>query len=260
MGTDQNKDVVRRFITEVLSGGQLDRIDELLAPSYVNRAFNIDLATFKEMLAGLVAAIPDRRFDVEELIAEGDAVVSRFTFEMRDAGGRTTSVRGLTYYRLADGQIVEDHPITTPELTQALGPDHASTMRSLYELISAGDIDGFGDHVADEFVEHEVMPGLEPSKEGVKEMFRMYRAAFPDMRMKAEDVLASGHTVVARVRATGTHEGEFMGMPATGKPIDVQLIDIIRFGEDGLAREHWGVFDALGMMQQLGAIPAEAPA
>lgn len=133
--------------------------------------------------------------------------------------------------------------------------DHAATMGRLYELISAGDIDGFGNCVADDFVEHEEMPGLEPSKEGVKQLFHMYRAAFPDLRMEAEDVFASGNKVVARVRATGTHRGEFMGMPATGRSVDVQLIDIIRFGDDGLAHEHWGVFDALKMMQQLGAIP-----
>jgi steroid delta-isomerase-like uncharacterized protein len=138
--------------------------------------------------------------------------------------------------------------------------DHASTMRRLYELLNAGDIDGFGDHMAEDFVEHEVMPGLEPSRDGVKQMFRMYRAAFPDLRMEAEDVLVSGDKVVARVRATGTQQGEFMGLPATGKSVNVQLIDIIRFGEDGLAREHWGVFDALGMMQQLGAIPEAATA
>jgi steroid delta-isomerase-like uncharacterized protein len=138
--------------------------------------------------------------------------------------------------------------------------DHASTMRRLYELISAGDIDGFGNHMADDFVEHEEMPGLERSKDGVKQMFHMYRAAFPDLQMEAEDVLVDGDKAVARVRATGTNQGEFMGMPATGKSVEVQLIDIILFGDDGLAHEHWGVFDALGMMQQLGAIPAPAPA
>jgi steroid delta-isomerase-like uncharacterized protein len=133
--------------------------------------------------------------------------------------------------------------------------DAAATMRRLYELLNAGDVDGFGDLIAEDFVEHEETPGLEPTKEGVKQFFRMYRAAFPDLRMEAEDVFASGDKVVARVRGTGTHEGEFMGMPATGKSFDVQLIDIIRFGDDGLAHEHWGVFDALTMMQQLGAIP-----
>jgi len=132
-------------------------------------------------------------------------------------------------------------------------------MRRLYELLSAGDIEGFGEHLADDFNEHDETPGFERSKDGVLQLFRSYRAAFPDLRMTPEDVLASGDKVVARIRATGTHQGDFMGMPATGRSVDVQLIDIIRFGEDGLAQEHWGTFDALGMMQQLGAIPVPAP-
>lgn len=133
--------------------------------------------------------------------------------------------------------------------------DHAVAMTRLYDLINAGDIDGFGDLLAEDFVEHEEMPGLEPSKDGVKQLFHMYRAAFPDLRMDVQDVLVSGDKAVARVRATGTHEGDFLGMAATGRSVDVQLIDITRFGDDGLAREHWGVFDALAMMQQLGAFP-----
>jgi steroid delta-isomerase-like uncharacterized protein len=134
--------------------------------------------------------------------------------------------------------------------------DNAATVRRMYELLNAGDVDGFGDLLADDFVEHEVSPGLEPSKEGVKAFFRMYISAFPDLQMEPQDVLPSGNKVVARTRGTGTHKGEFMGMPATGKRFDVELIDIMGFGDDGLAHEHWGVFDALKMMQQLGAIPA----
>ena len=138
--------------------------------------------------------------------------------------------------------------------------DHAATVQRFYEMISAGDIDGFGALLADDFVEHEETPGLAPTKDGVLEFFRMYRAAFPDLRFDPEDVLASGDKVAARVRATGTHQGEFMGMPATGKRVDVQLIDIIRFGDDGLAHEHWGVVDLMAMMQQLGVIPEGPPA
>ena len=121
MATDNNKDVVQRFVKEVLAGGQLDRIDELVAPGYVNRAFGVGLEAFKGMLAGLSAALPDRRFDIEDLVADGDAVVIRFTGEMRDRSGKTISLRGLTFYRLADGKIVEDDPITTPDLAQQLG-------------------------------------------------------------------------------------------------------------------------------------------
>jgi steroid delta-isomerase-like uncharacterized protein len=135
--------------------------------------------------------------------------------------------------------------------------DHTDTMRRMYELINAGDVDGFGDHLADDFVEHDTMPGLEPSKDGVKQMFRMYRAAFPDLRMEAEDVMADGDKVVTRAWAKGTHTGDaFMGIPTTGKSVTVAMIDIIRFGDDGRAHEHWGVFDALGMLQQMGAVPA----
>lgn len=137
--------------------------------------------------------------------------------------------------------------------------DHAATVRRLYDLLSVGDVDGFAEFLADDFVEHEETPGLAPTKEGVKTFFRMYIAAFPDLRLNVEDVLASGDKVVARLRATGTHQGEFMGIPATGKHVDVQLIDIFRLG-DGLVHEHWGVIDALAMMQQLGVVPDGPPA
>lgn len=138
--------------------------------------------------------------------------------------------------------------------------ERVAAMRRLYELINAGDIDGFGDQLADGFIEHEAAPGMEPTKEGVKQLFRMYRASFPDLRMDVEEVLPSGDKVIGRIRATGTHTGEaFMGLPASGKSVDVQLIDITRFDDDGLAREHWGVVDTLSMLQQLGAIPAMAP-
>ena len=138
--------------------------------------------------------------------------------------------------------------------------DHAATARHMYELISAGDIDGFSEHLADDFVEHEVTPGLAPTKAGVKDFFRMQLAAFPDLHFAPEDVFASGEKAVARVRYTGTNTGAFMGMPATGKSVDVQLIDIFAFGDDGLVREHWGVLDLMAMMQQLGFVPAGPPA
>lgn len=138
--------------------------------------------------------------------------------------------------------------------------DHTVTMRRMYDLLNAGDIDGFGAQLADDFVDHEELPGVAPTKEGTLAFFRMFVAAFPDLRMVLEDVIAGGDKVVARVRATGTHKGAFMDLPPTGRQVDVQLIDIIRFGPDGRAREHWGVLDQLAMMQQLGAIPAGPPA
>ena len=111
MSTEQNKAVVRRFITEVLQGRKLDAIDEVLAPNYVNRAMgDTDLAGFKAMLPAMGAVIPSMRLDIVDLVAEGDAVVARFTSEITLANGKKIDGRGLTYYRLANGKIVEDDP------------------------------------------------------------------------------------------------------------------------------------------------------
>jgi steroid delta-isomerase-like uncharacterized protein len=138
--------------------------------------------------------------------------------------------------------------------------DHSAAAQTLYDRLNAGDIDGFGEMLADDMIEHEETPGLAPTKEGVLQFFRMYRAAFPDLHFHAEDVLPSGDKVVVRARATGTNEGDFMGMPATGKTVDVNLIDILGFADDGLVHEHWGVVDVMAMMQQLGVVPDGPPA
>jgi steroid delta-isomerase-like uncharacterized protein len=137
--------------------------------------------------------------------------------------------------------------------------DHAATMRKTYELISAGDIAGFGDLVADDFVEHQGGPGFPATKEGTLDFFRALLEAFPDLRMDVEDLVADGDKTVARVVTTGTHQGDFMGIPPTGSSVEMQLIDIMRFDAAGRVCEHWGVADMLSLMQQLGVVPDGAP-
>lgn len=137
---------------------------------------------------------------------------------------------------------------------------HANTMRQFYERVNAGDVDGFAALLADDLIEHEEIEGLPQTKEGVVQFMTMLRAAFPDVRMDAEDIIESDDTAWARVRITGTNEGEFMGMPATGKPVDFQAVDIVRFNDQGVAAEHWGVSDTMTMMQQLGVVPEGPPA
>ena len=134
--------------------------------------------------------------------------------------------------------------------------DNATTMRSAYERITAGDIDGFGALLADDFIEHDEVPGLPPTKEGVIAYFRSLLTSFPDMQMNVEDLITSENKAVGRVKATATHQGEFMGVPPTGNAVAIQLIDIMSFDDAGLVCEHWGVADMLSLMQQLGVVPA----
>jgi len=129
MSTEQNKAVVRRFMTEVLSGRNVGLADEVLAPNYANRMTGADLAAFKGFLTGMKSALTDLRFDIDDLVAEEDSVVARWKMEATHTGslmgesptGKKISARGLTYYRLDNGRIVEDDPLSTPDLLQELG-------------------------------------------------------------------------------------------------------------------------------------------
>ena len=119
---DGNKAVVHRFIKEVLSGGNIDLIDELLAPDYVNPGMGVTNRTgFKAVVSGLKAFGPARDFEIADLVAEGDSVVFRGNMNITLASGKKVSARVITYYRLANGKIVEDEPISTPPLTELLG-------------------------------------------------------------------------------------------------------------------------------------------
>jgi hypothetical protein len=123
MGTEENKAVVRRFMNEVLRGGNLDVADEVLAPNYVNVAMgDADLAGLKAMVAATHAALREQRFDDEELVADGDAVFARFNYTATLPDGSTTTVRAMAYYRLADGRIVVNDVMFDPDLMSLLGP------------------------------------------------------------------------------------------------------------------------------------------
>jgi predicted ester cyclase len=129
MSTEKNKAVVRQFINEALTGRNLAIADEVLAPNFVNRMTGGDLTAFKGMLTGMSAALSDLQIDIDDLVAEGDSVVARWNMAATHSGslmgeeptGKRVSTRGLTYYRLVDGRIVEDDPISSPDLLQALG-------------------------------------------------------------------------------------------------------------------------------------------
>jgi steroid delta-isomerase-like uncharacterized protein len=123
------------------------------------------------------------------------------------------------------------------------------------EVVGRGNVDVIDAMLSEDFTEHEEFPGIEPSREGVKQFFTLFRTAFPDASMTPEHMIADGDLVAAHVRIRGTHQGEFLGVPPTGKQIDVPAVDIVQFREDGIATAHWGVTDAMMMMQQLGAIP-----
>ena len=137
--------------------------------------------------------------------------------------------------------------------------DPKSVMHRFFDGVNAGDLSVIDDLVADDFVEREPFPGIAPDKEGVRQFFELFRSAFPDFRMEPHEIIAEGDLACVRSTTTGTHEGEFMGIPPTGRKIEVPGFDLVRV-RDGQAVEHWGLLDGMTLMQQLGAIPEQAPA
>ena len=135
--------------------------------------------------------------------------------------------------------------MSTIEQNKAIARQH-------YE--KSADLDAAFKLVAPDVAFH-AMPGVPPTYEGWKQAHAMFLAAFPDMRIIIEDEIGEGDQVVTRWTMTGTHQGELMGIPATGKPVRISGISTDRIA-DGKVVEHRAEFDTVGMMQQLGAIPA----
>lgn len=128
------------------------------------------------------------------------------------------------------------------------------------EVINQGNISMIDELLIPDFVEHEELPpGIPPGREAPKVLFSMLRSAFPDLKATIEHLIAEGDKVVLHMTWTGTHKGEFMGIPPTGKGISITVMDILGIAE-GKFVEHWGVMDSMAMMQQLGVVPAPGQA
>ncbi len=127
--------------------------------------------------------------------------------------------------------------------------------RFFAQVFNAHNVDAIDELLSDDFVEHQEFPGFGHDRAEAKRFFAYMTQAFPDLHAEIHEMVASGDRVAIRSTFTGTHEGEFLGVPPTGKSVSVDGIDIVRV-VDGRATDHWGIFDAMGMMQQLGVMPA----
>jgi steroid delta-isomerase-like uncharacterized protein len=128
-------------------------------------------------------------------------------------------------------------------------------LHGIYEAINTGNLALLDEFVAPDYTEHsEGFEGVEPFKQQIT----AFRAAFPDLRVTVEDLLIDGDRFASRTTVTGTHAGDLMGMPATGRRISVEAVDIGRL-ENGQAKERWGGLNLYSMLTQLGVIPAPQP-
>ncbi|MGA8742119.1 MAG: ester cyclase [Terracidiphilus sp.] len=127
------------------------------------------------------------------------------------------------------------------------------------EVLNQGRFERMNDLVKEDFVELDPFPGQQPGREGLKAVLMQMKSAFPDIHWVIQETISEGDKVVTRFTWSGTHRDTFLGIPATGKPVEVKGVVIDRL-EAGKMADSRILMDTLGLMQQLGILPAPAPA
>ena len=139
-----------------------------------------------------------------------------------------------------------------------MGPSREEMQReteAFYTAMNNHDVKDVLSRMADDVVDHQLPPEVPNGKEGAAQFFTMMFDSAPDMRFDILDTIISDNKVAIRSRVTGTQTGPFLEMPATGKPFDVEGIDIVEVNDDLKVTQHWGIFDFAKMMQQVGLAP-----
>ena len=123
------------------------------------------------------------------------------------------------------------------------------------DVMENGNLALIDEMATESYVDHEEgLPGQPAGKEGVKFFVTTMRSAFPDIKVKEiAPSMSAGNMEAGHVVLTGTHRGEFAGIPATGRSVEFDCTDIIRV-EEGRVAEHWGTTDNMALMQQIGAM------
>ena len=139
-----------------------------------------------------------------------------------------------------------------------MGPSREEMQRGTEEFYGAmnnHDVKDVVSRMADDVVDHQLPPEMPNGKEGTARFFTMMFDSAPDMRFDILDTIISDNKAAIRSRVTGTQTGTFLQMPATGKPFDVEGIDIVEVNDELKVTQHWGIFDFAKMMQQIGLAP-----
>jgi steroid delta-isomerase-like uncharacterized protein len=294
---DLHKAMDRRYVEELDNRGNFAAIEELFAPDYVLHFPPnppLDREGLKHAVSAFRTAFPDLHSTVEDQVAEGDLVVGRRTVRGTHQGdfqgipptGKHVTISAISMMRVRDSRVVQQWAILDllgmlqqlgavaasawpaapppgPRLRSSSGstttsPAHNKAMvRQLFEQgFSLGDERAMDSVLAEDYVNHD-LPMPAPGRAGFKQIHGLFRAGFPDIRVTIEETIAEGDQVASHGYFTGTHRGEFMGLAPTGKPIHVAYLDYWRVA-DGRLADNWVRMDSVGLLQQLGVLPAAA--
>jgi steroid delta-isomerase-like uncharacterized protein/4-oxalocrotonate tautomerase family enzyme len=238
------------------------------------------------------AAMPDGRMTIDDIITEGNLSTIRMTWTATHTGkfgdipasNKRITVTSIGIDRVIDGKITEGWgelnmlgmlqqmgAIPTPDAQPQAASNnsnqahkqegkHAARNRDIihrfYEAVNSKQREVFYEIVHPDFVNHGGAAGDIVGPQALIDSLNPFYEAMPDWHVSEDFVVAQGDRVASRGTITGTHKGSFMGVPPTGKKVSWTGIIIYRLDEDGMIIERWQDFDRIGMLQQMGVIPA----
>jgi steroid delta-isomerase-like uncharacterized protein len=229
-----------------------------------------------------LSAFPDGRMTLDDIITEGEMASTRMTFRGTHmgpfgevpAGGNRVEVTSIGINRVVGGKLKESwgefdllglmqqigavpEPEVAPQPPETVEERNKRVaLRVWRDVWNKGDLAAIDEIISDNYAgKIPAQPDLVRGKDGFRKLMRLYRTAMPDVNLQVRDVLAEGDRVVAYWTASGTNTGRFGAMAPSYRRIAVDGVSIFRL-VDGLIVQEWEVFDTLGFMQQLGAIPS----
>jgi len=283
MSAVQNKYIAMRYFKEIMTDGNLATLYELIAPDFV---FTLPTHPepyrgpdgFKELVTMLHSCFPDFYIHPQDMVAFGDTVVTRWLGGGTHLGaaihtvagdippsGRTFEIDGISWQRMANGQIVETHGNedtvgmfnqlgilpTSPLLAENPEQNLKTTHVYFDEIMSQGKLELIEEIMTPDFqFIIPTQPAPIAGYDNMKGFVTYLRTAFPDITFTVEREIAGDNKVASRWRIKGTHKGEFLGMPATGNVVEDYGIDIFTFAQGKIKTVHVNEND-FGLFQQL---------
>lgn len=273
-----NRTIVRRVVEEIWNKFDLKLVDELYSPECVCRySGELELRGrdgYKELVTRYRTAFPDLHGAVDRIIAEGDLAAMRWITEgthRREleidgkrvpANGARVRIVGLTAFLFRDGKIAEEM-IRPDDVTfrKQLGllPDVPAI--ALQEKLCRDMMEEFWNQgraelaekfFAADFIHHGPQDTMHRGIEGIKQLLSALRTAFPDLHFAIENLVCQGEQAVIRMSLRGTHRGEWLGVPASNKPVMFFGTTVGRTS-NGKFVEAWAYWDVLDVMHQMGA-------
>jgi len=290
-----NKACGRKFFEE-FDRRNFDGIARLLGPGEIAHLPGVPQPlpweTHRQFAQVFVDAFPNCYHVIEDQVADADNVVTRITFKGTHTGplmgipptGRQIAMGGISWFRLKNGLIAEEWTEfdrlgmmaqlglapappagasppegvpDAPEHLSALSDPRAIVGRWI-ERIDKGGVPDVSAYVGDNYSDHNPppFPGLKPGIAGVRQAFPVALKAFGEFHHEVPASISEGDKAASRIIGFGKQTGEFMGIPPTGKQVQMSGISIHR-AQNGKLVEHWAQIDAMSLLQQLGVIPAQ---